>query len=88
MSSLRSFLDEVRAHQKVQQALAAGMMIDGTPIADHLVAMELFFDALERHPSQAVIELHDVVVQIINSDAPLKQRLEAIAGRRVLDCRR
>jgi hypothetical protein len=41
MTSLRSFLDEVRTHQKVQRALAAGTVIDGVSTADHLTAMEI-----------------------------------------------
>lgn len=76
--TLRSFLDEVRAHQKVQQALAAGTVIDGVPTADHLVAMELMFDHLEHSPSEVAIESHDAVLKVINGGTSMKQRLLAI----------
>lgn len=77
MSSLRSFLDEVRAHQKVQQALAAGTVIDGVPTADHLARMERLFDHLKHSPGEAAIEAHDAVLKVINGMS-MKQRLLAI----------
>jgi hypothetical protein len=78
MSSLQSFLNEVRTHQKVQQALAAGTIIDGVPTAEHLAAMERMFDHLEHSPSEVAIEAHDAVLKVINRGASMKQRLLAI----------
>jgi hypothetical protein len=89
VSALRSFLAELQAAPPVQQALAAGTVIDGKPAAEHLVAIDLMFHELEHSPSEAAIAAYDAVVGIINSGAPLKQRLEAIAGcKPLLDCRR
>ena len=88
-SKLQSFLDELRAHQKVRAALSAGTVIDGVAAAEHLAAMELMFNELEHSPSEAAIAAYDAVLKIIKSGAPLKQRLEAIAGcKPLLDCRR
>ena len=78
MSSLRSFLDEVRAAPAVLRALAAGTMIDGVPTADHLNAMELMFYELEGSPTEAAIEAHDAVLKVINGGTSMKQRLLAI----------
>jgi hypothetical protein len=85
MSSLRSFLDEVRAAPEVQRALAAGTVIDGASAAEHMVAMELLFNELVYNPSEAAIGAHDAVLKIINSSASMKQRL--LACRRELERR-
>jgi hypothetical protein len=82
--TLQSFLAELRAHQKVKAVLAAGTVIDGKPANDHMVAIELMFHELEHSASEAAIEAHDAVLQIVSSGAPLKQRLEAIAGCKLL----
>lgn len=78
--TLQSFLRELRAHRKVQQALAAGRAIDGVSTADHLAAMELMVHELEHGTDEATIATHDEMVAIVSVRAPLKHRLEGVAG--------
>jgi hypothetical protein len=86
MSPLRAFLAEVKADRRVQKVLAADTIIDGKPAAEHLAEMEYFFDRLESDTGEMAIEAYDAAISLLRARAswPLKQRLETIAGCRLL----
>jgi hypothetical protein len=76
MSALQAFIAKVKAAPPdVQAAVAAGNV---SRVADRLDALEALFDKLERNPGDVAVELHDVVLEIVNSGGSLKQRLDAV----------
>ena len=78
--TLQSFLRELRAAPAVRQALAAGRAINGVSTADHLAAVERMVHELEHGTDEAMIAAHDEMVAIVSVRAPLKHRLEGVAG--------
>jgi hypothetical protein len=85
--TLSAFLDEVRAAPKVQAAIAAGKIIEGTsygvrleakPAAEYLAGLERVFEWAERDDSPVIVEIHDRLCEIVSRDAPIKERLLAL----------